>query len=793
MRRSSQLLAFVLAAVSSASGAYVSGDWVLTRDGTTGVSALQLAVTSESTIIILDKAENNPLLTNRSKPAMAAELNLNTRQVRPLNGARSNVWCSGGGFLRNGTFIEAGGNPHEPGYADNNGLQVIRHFDPCEDASCDLFDDSGRVMRMTSPRWYPGMVRIDDGSLMIFGGQKFNDWINNATINNPTYEFYPPKNIHGMYHSQLQGLPEYRPLPAGHNGTQIPMKFMKDTLRSNLFPYSAVLPDGKIFITGNNQTTIFDWKKNKETRLPPLPNGVRISYPFSGGVVLLPLTPENKYTPEFLICGGSAINDRLHQNQISSQTPASTQCSRMVLTKEGIAKGWQVEQMPVPRHMVDMFPLPDGRIMIMNGAMAGMSAYPYAIDAVGESDADHPAFQSYVYDPDAPEGKRFSMEGMPASTIARMYHSGATLTPNGTIFIAGSNPNEDVCFAKYNTEYRAEYLDPPYMFKPRPSYTGLKGILGYNETFELQIELPEDDCGDLIMLIDLGYTTHGVHMGTRSVKLVSHLSKDGTTLTVTGPPTPQIYPPGPGYVYVVTSEGVPSFGRKTIVGDGLSPPTDEAARIGMLENTNAVNITYRQPRVLPTCGQLGGGESITGSFLPTAVTGNTKPTSTDTWREEGFCDGIIMSVMLLATAAAGLPWGIDWQKECEDEDVETLFEGLQKEIDDENNVFEESPELELTNADILNGKLYNFKELDKGEEPMGYNDEINVLNDASEDTWSVQGIGSLEINSDIYIHFYLSSAATSLPSASPATCLAARSKNRLAIRTTCQTFSCVVM
>jgi hypothetical protein len=81
------------------------------------------------------------------------------------------------------------------------------------------------------------------------------------------------------------------------------------------------------------------------------------------------------------------------------------------------------------------------------------------------------------------------------------------------------------------------------------------------------------------MLMDLGYSTHGVHMGTRSVKLVSQLSEDGTTLTVTGPPTPQIYPPGPGYIYVVTNDGVPSFGRKTIVGDGLSPPTDEGARI----------------------------------------------------------------------------------------------------------------------------------------------------------------------------------------------------------------------
>ncbi|THU91946.1 hypothetical protein K435DRAFT_800864 [Dendrothele bispora CBS 962.96] len=612
MRCSPQLLAFVSAAISfipSASGAYVSGDWVLTQDGTTGVSALQAAVVTESTIIILDKSENNPLLNNRGTPASASELNLKTRTVRPLSGAVSNVWCSGGGFLSNGTFIEVGGNPQEPGFAETNGIQAIRHFDPCEDETCDIFDDSGRIMRTTSSRWYPGVVRLEDGSAMIVGGCYLNDWINNATMNNPTYEFYPPKNING------------------HNGTEIPMPFLNDTLKANLFPYTAVLPDGRVFIAANNQTMIFDWKTNTETRLPNIPNGVRISYPFSGGVAMLPLTPENNYTPEFLICGGSALDDQVDQDQISSQDPASTQCSRMVISEEGIAAGWKVEQMPIPRHMVDMFPLPDGRIMIINGAQTGMSAYPSAKDAIGESNADHPAFQSFVYDPEAPEGSRFSMEGIPESPIARMYHSVATLTPNGTIFIAGSNPNEDVCFAKYPTEYRAEYLDPPYMFQPRPSYTGLASNITYNETFELQVELPASYDNLTVVLMDLGYSTHGVHMGTRYVKLNSELSEDGSTLTVTGPPTPQIYPPGPAYIYIVTAEGVPSFGHKTIVGDGQSPPTDEAARINMLENTYPTNITYEQPRSLPTCGQVGGGESITGSFPPTAITGNTRPTA----------------------------------------------------------------------------------------------------------------------------------------------------------------------
>jgi len=75
-----------------------------------------------------------------------------------------------------------------------------------------------------------------------------------------------------------------------------------------------------------------------------------------------------------------------------------------------------------------------------------------------------------------------------------------------TTLIAGSNPNEDVCFDKYPTEYRAEYLDPPYMFQPRPSYTGLASTIQYNETFELNLELPGSAPSDnlTVVLMDLG-------------------------------------------------------------------------------------------------------------------------------------------------------------------------------------------------------------------------------------------------------------------------------------------------
>jgi len=73
-----------------------------------------------------------------------------------------------------------------------------------------------------------------------------------------------------------------------------------------------------------------------------------------------------------------------------------------------------------------------------------------------------------------------------------MYHSTATLTPNASILIAGSNPNDDIQLNNtFPTEYRLEWLSPPYMDYTRPTYTNLPATLNYNETITLQVDIAE--------------------------------------------------------------------------------------------------------------------------------------------------------------------------------------------------------------------------------------------------------------------------------------------------------------
>ena len=46
----------------------------------------------------------------------------------------------------------------------------------------------------------------------------------------------------------------------------------------------------------------------------------------------------------------------------------------MKLTPEGIAAGWEMESMPGNRLMIDAIVMPDGNVLLINGAATGVSA-----------------------------------------------------------------------------------------------------------------------------------------------------------------------------------------------------------------------------------------------------------------------------------------------------------------------------------------------------------------------------------------------------------------------------------
>ena len=159
------------------------------------------------------------------------------------------------------------------------------------------------------------------------------------------------------------------------------MLFGSKAAPSFLFPVTFLLPDNTLcvavqlwphthsFLAANKLAMKFDWQANKETYLPSLK--YRVNYPWSAGSAALALTPENSYTPEVVLFGGSNLDDQVDPSQLSSQTPAISTAARMRLDDTGIAAGWQYEQMPSARIMGGVVQLPDGKLLIVNGAQTG--------------------------------------------------------------------------------------------------------------------------------------------------------------------------------------------------------------------------------------------------------------------------------------------------------------------------------------------------------------------------------------------------------------------------------------
>jgi len=539
-------------AVPTSSDAAQAPAWNFEVVGTSGVLALEAIVVSPTLAIFFDRASNDPLMID-DHPAWGALWSFETNTASPLN-LITDTFCASGALISNGTMVSTGGNAAEFTNIDpdEDGRAGIRLFEPCKDPAgigCTIFEDPTNL-HMAETRWYASSLRIFDGSLLIVGGiHERTPFYNTDPVNN--FEFFPPKD---------DGIPR--------NST-----FLANSGPANLFPRVFALPDGKVFMIAGNHTIIYDVEAKTERVLPDIPNNVIVTNPFDGTATLLPLSPPD-FIPEILVCGGSNSSDQTPAIDLSSQDPASDQCSRMVVTEEGIERGWVVEHMLGGRIMPEMILMPNGNVLITNGGRTGYAAMSGVFNPINSSNADHPALTPEIYTPNAPLGRRFSDEGLPTTDIPRMYHSSATLTPMGNIMLAGSNPNPEVVNTTiFHTEFRVELLNPPFIAVPRPSLTNVPSKIGFNQIVRVDVDVPEGLSASNVQvaLVDLGFSSHAFHASQRVVFMDSELSPDRRSLTFVTPPNNRVYPPGPAWIFL-TIDDVTSSSVNVMVGTGQSPP-----------------------------------------------------------------------------------------------------------------------------------------------------------------------------------------------------------------------------
>lgn len=523
------LLIVILSSVVDAQTVY-PGSWeILVEKG--GVSAMHMTTTYKNTVVMYDRTDYGaselllPKGRCRDDPkdlalthdcwAHSIEYNIATKTLRPLM-VMTDTWCSSGAFAANGTLVSTGGY--------NDGGRAVRSFVPCSNSACD-WDDSDPT-GLQEDRWYASNQILPDNRIIVVGG-----------LYEYSYEFVPGGQVYTLPFLQQTTTP--------------------GGIMNNLYPFLHLSSDGNLFIFANRDSILLDYKTNRVVKtFPTMPDGPR-NYPSSGSSVMLPLWAADGFKRiEILICGGAPANGYYSATISKNYLNALQSCGRIVITDPNPV--WAIENMPEPRVMGDMLILPNGEILIINGAQNGVA---------GWLNARNPALAPYLYRPSARAGKRFTV--LAASTIPRLYHSSTNVWPDGRIFVGGSNPNYGYAFTGvlFPTELRLEAYSPYYLDK---SYSTLRAtILGtdsirYGLEFRVWFSVSNYSSSNIQFSIYApSFTTHGTSMNQRLLMLATARTRrvKGIYIAKVTAPPDYIAAPRGYYMLFLVNHGIPSVGK----------------------------------------------------------------------------------------------------------------------------------------------------------------------------------------------------------------------------------------
>ena len=455
-------------------------------------------------------------------------------------------------LMNNGKVLVASGSGNVPGNTD------------FESAVWDPIAGTITTQPVTWDMFCNGMVVLPDGRPFVVGGTlQYDPFYGsaNASIFDPVTNLFSntAPMSHGRWYPTATVLSDGRVMVFSglkENGvTSNLMEFYSITAGWStaiaagwtppLYPRMHLLPNGTVFYSGPGTTSnIFNPSTNKWTMKVATTNFH--SARTYGSSVLLPLTPANNYTPKVIIFGGS------------SPSTATTE----IIDLSAATPQWQWgPNMSQPRIEMNAVILPTGKVLALGGSGQDEQANTASLNAD-------------LYDP---ASNTFSSAG--ANSYPRLYHSNAMLLPDATVAVAGGNP------VRGSYEPHLEIYQPAYLFTTdtngnpvpatRPVIAGAPVGITYGGTFTVQT--PDAANISSIALIRASAVTHAFDMDQRMVGL-SFAAGQGS-LTVTGPPSSNIAPPGYYLLFLINSSGVPSVASFVQVaapadfGLGASPAT----------------------------------------------------------------------------------------------------------------------------------------------------------------------------------------------------------------------------
>ena len=445
--------------------------------------------------------------------------------IDPSTGQPWNLWCAGQTLLADGRVIVAGGNLAYEGKPGNpgafRGLDQVFTFDP--------FTETWQLQpKMNDGRWYPTLVRLADGRVLITGGlDKTGDYL--SPYNRDIEIFTPSVTPGALGTTTMVG----KRANNTTGGAEPP--------NGGLYPHQYLAPSGRVVTLGPNVEDSWAFTNPGNTMawsdLANLP--ARRMWAMS---VLLPGGLQG--SSQVLMMGGSdtTVSD--------SNAPATRTTMAIDITAPAPSAWTPASQMAVGRGHGNSVILPDGSILAVGG---GYGAAPRTTDANGTTipvqgdlwaaGPEHKAAE--IRDPGTG-----AWRSVAAQAENRAYHSTALLMPDGRVISAGDDGN-----GGYNQD-TAEIYAPPYLFKgPRPVIDSVPASIRYGATIRVRAT------GSIAkaVLIAPGATTHAVDMNQRSVAVA--MTQTATGVNITTPTNLNVAPPGYYMLFLLSPEGVPSVAR----------------------------------------------------------------------------------------------------------------------------------------------------------------------------------------------------------------------------------------
>jgi hypothetical protein len=228
---------------------------------------------------------------------------------------------------------------------------------------------------------------------------------------------------------------------------------------------------------------------------------------------------------------------------------------------------WNVEPMPSPRTLASAVLLPNGNVVVVNGAESGASGY---------HNMASPVLEAWLYRPSAPPGARFSI--LASSTIARLYHSSAVFAPHlGGVLVAGCGSCTEADMAGPNSyrisasptlrEYRVELLVLGDMQMDCDVAVVTPGRLAYNTTFAVNTTC---SAPARAVMHALGSDSHAINLAQRVVSLRTASACSAGACAFFSPSSRAILTDGSHWLFLVSDSGLFSRGVLVLVGEVLS-------------------------------------------------------------------------------------------------------------------------------------------------------------------------------------------------------------------------------